>query len=212
MNNLIFIGGLPPATVDFLQATVEPNNNSVFTFSGQNFGTENAARYIIVGYAIVGTGSTPSVTIGGVSATLAVSVIQGSSNATGLAIAAVPTGTSGSVVVTLGGGTAANCSICVYSTTTLQNATAFNTTTSTSTDPSVTLDIPAKGFAIGIGESNSNTASPTWSGLTERSENIVESNTVTSASDNFLAAETARAISITYSGSANGSACFASWA
>lgn len=72
------------------------------TFSGLNFGTDDASRVIIVafGWASSGNFSVSSVTIGGVTATAA--VVQG--NGTGIIEAiyyAQPSGTSGDVVVTM---------------------------------------------------------------------------------------------------------------
>jgi hypothetical protein len=81
----------------------ESGNQNPITFSSVDFGTEASDRYIIVGYGTRNDSRTiNSVTIGGVSATILVQ--QGDGNTTaGIAIAAVPTGTTGDVVVTLNG-------------------------------------------------------------------------------------------------------------
>ena len=81
-------------------------NASTFTFTSQAFGAEDSSRVIVVttaGSFNNKTGSVSGITIGGVTGTEIVSVAFRSGDATAAAIyaAAVPTGTTGTVVVTL---------------------------------------------------------------------------------------------------------------
>lgn len=130
----------------------EGTTQSPVTFSNVDFGTEAADRYIIVGYSTRNdTRTINSVTIGGVSATILVQ--QGDGNTTtGMAIAAVPTGTSGDVVVTLSGGADAHY-LGVWSATGLASATPVATATSSGNGSdagaqSFTMNTDANGFVI----------------------------------------------------------------
>ena len=78
--------------------SVDAYNVAVHTYTGLSFGAADASRFIIVG--VCGGTTLTNVTIGGVTAT-AVGNISG----TGIFIAALPTGTTGTVVVTLSSAT-----------------------------------------------------------------------------------------------------------
>ena len=130
----------------------EGNNQNPVTFSNADFGTEASDRYIIVGYTTRNDSRTiNSVTIGGISATILVQ--QRDNNTTsGLAIAAVPTGTSGDVVVTLNGNADAHY-LGVWSATGLASATPVATATSSGNGSdagaqSFTMNTDANGFVI----------------------------------------------------------------
>lgn len=130
----------------------EGSNQNPVTFSNADFGTEAADRYIIVGYSTRNDSRTiNSVTIGGVSATILVQ--QGDGNTTtGMAIAAVPTGTSGDVVVALSGQADAHY-LGVWSATGLASATPVATATSSGNGSdagaqSFTMNTDANGFVI----------------------------------------------------------------
>jgi len=99
----------PTPTITFLQAAVNNNDLSSYTFAAQNFGTAATDRVIIVGFAAkagspMPTGAT-GVTIGGVTATLIVTESRNNgantmSSCSSIWAAVVPTGASGDVVVT----------------------------------------------------------------------------------------------------------------
>lgn len=98
------------------------------TWTGVNFGAEAADRYIIVGIGTRNDSRTiSSVTIGGVTADILVQNQDGNTTA-GIAIALVPTGVSGTVVVTLNG-TADAHYLGVWSVTGLPTATPVDTAT-----------------------------------------------------------------------------------
>lgn len=204
------------AEFSFLQATPNSADLTTYTFSSENFGTADADRYIIVGIVARKAGATTtisSVTIGGVSATITAqqSNSDSNTNVAGIAIAKVPTGTSGDVVVTFGAGMV-RCVISVYRAVGITGLTAYHSDTDTSSDPVGTLNIPGSGFAIGMAISNSN-SSCTWTNLTEDADGTVESFvTYTSASDEFSSSETGRSITANFASSGSTPiGIFASW-
>lgn len=200
----------------FLQATNDTSDLTTYTFSSQNLGTASSDRHIIVVVESRKAGAATtisSITIGGITADIVLqqSNSDSNSNIAGIAIANVPTGTTGDIVITFGAGMV-RCAIQVYSATGLASSTAYDTDFSTASDPVGSLDIPAGGFAIAGGVSNS-ASSATWTNLTEDHDNTLESFvTVTSASDSFVSAQTA--LSITCDFASSGSTpigVFASW-
>lgn len=104
----------------------EGGNQNPRTWTDVNFGAEAADRYIIVAIGTRNdTRTISSVTIGGVSADIVVQNQDGNTTV-GIAIALVPTGVSGTVVVTLSG-TADSHYLGVWSVTGLPSATPVAT-------------------------------------------------------------------------------------
>jgi len=170
MGSFFMIDEKPPVMATYVSHfTGNPGGTGPFTFSGLNFGAVDAARLLVLGLtAQEGAGGFSSVTIGGVSATLINRVIGGE-----LWVALVPTGTSGSVV--LSGGTVSGPLIvgsltAVYG---ANSATPFDhvaTTGSTSTSQNITYS--ANGCIIGFlgkidASGSDNTGTLSWSGLTK---------------------------------------------
>lgn len=199
----------------FLQGTTSTADTNSYTFSSQNLGTASSDRYIIVGAVARKAGASAtisSITIGGVSATIVKQQTNTitNTNVSGLAIAAVPTGTTGNIVVTFSA-TMLRCAISAYAVTELDSATPYDDASSTSADPSVSLDIPTDGFAIGMGLTAA-ASTATWTGLTEDVDGTLESFvTYTSASDEFPSGATGRTITIDFGSTNESSACFVSW-
>jgi hypothetical protein len=174
-------------------------DRSTFTFSSQSLGTASDDRRIVVGIHTGGTGTISSVSIGGVSATRLTRSLDGSGNELcALWIAAVPTGTTGDVVV-VWSTTTTNCAIGVWAVYGLVSNTAFAvaSTGTSATDPaSVTIDIPQLGGVVGFARCVTNTNPFTWTGLTEDfDDNVPTDNPYTGASDEFSAGETGRTVS-----------------
>lgn len=198
-----------------LQGTPDISNLTTYTFSSVNFGTADGARYIICGVSSRAGGSSTinSVTIGGVTASIVVQINSAADsgfNTAGIAIAAVPTGTSGDVVVVFSAGQA-RATIYLWSSTTLESATASDFDSNAANDPSVNIDCPANGFIIAVASFSVGTGSTTWTGLTEDYDQALESNlNVTMASDNFVAAQTGLTVSAN-SSNTNGVMVVASW-
>lgn len=187
----------------YLQTTQDTSDQSTYTFSSQNFGTASSDRYIIIGIAARKAGAATtisSVTIGGVSATIVAEYSNSdtNSNISALAIANVPTGTTGDVVVVFGA-TMVRCVITAWSATNLSSATPHDTLTNGSADPTGTIDVPAGGFAVATALSNS-VGTVTWTGLTEHSDTTLETFvTVSDASDEFETAQTNMTVTANFS-------------
>ncbi len=188
----------------------DDGNLSEYEYLAESFGAAAADRLILVGVdarasASGAYGSLPTgVTIGGVTATMLVEKNQvDGANSLGEAIwgAAVPTGTSGAVVVTYGGGQLrSTCSV-------YRVVGAVLTPFDTASDGgalgarATTIDVEAGGIIIGsycVQPPGAGTG--TWTGLTEDYEGTVEFLGTTAASDEFASAETARAISVSWTG------------
>lgn len=159
------------ATIAYLQSTGDGTNLTTYTFSSQNLGVADADRYIIctVSGRFAAAGSDPvvsSVTIGGVTATINVQTNY-SGNGVAIATAAVPTGTTGDVVVTWDQAMG-NCDIALYRATNINGTTAYDTGFASNTDPlSTTVDTINGGVGVGVSKNDNGTASTTWVGLTE---------------------------------------------
>lgn len=195
--------------IAFLQSASDGTNATVYTFASQNLGAAAADRQIIVG--AIGRAETQqtidSITVGGVTATITIQNGQGN-NVAGIAIANVPTGTTGDIVVTFSGAMA-RAGIGAWRADVV--SALHDSDTSLAEPPSVNLDVPV-GFAIGVGNEN-NTASATWTGLTERYDTLIEATSLsTGASDEFAAPETGRTMTCTFAaGGAGPVGVFASW-
>lgn len=200
----------------FLQGVGDATDLTTYTFSSQNLGTADASRYIIVGVLsrrAAGTPSISSLTIGGVSAAAVVAQTNTASGSdiAALYIAAVPTGTTGDIVVTFDAAML-RCAVVAYRAVGIASATASDTDSSTATDPTCNLDVPAGGFAIGVACTGNAGASFTWTGLTENYDAVIEALNATSASDTFVAAQTGLAITANGTGATAPVGVFASWA
>lgn len=198
----------------FLQATGDIANASTYTFAAQNLGTASSDRYIIVSAAARKAGASTtisSITIGGITATIvkqATNFIT-NTNVVGLAIALVPAGATGDIVVTFGG-TMVRCAIGVWLATNISSITPVDTDSSTAADPTCALNVTTGGFAIGASGPLASTS--TWTGLTERFDISVEaSNIFTGASDTFAAAQHQLTITIDSTGAVEPVGVFASW-
>ncbi|MFA5768360.1 MAG: LamG-like jellyroll fold domain-containing protein [Bacteroidales bacterium] len=200
----------------FINSYPDTADTNQYTYS-VSFGDAAADRYIIVTAAARKAGASTTitgVTIGGVSATEVHQNTNTSTNTdvSGIFIAAVPTGTSGNVVVTYGA-TMVRSIIGVYRVTSLSSATASDTAGYISTaDPTNTLDIPAGGFAVAVALTNSG-GTTTWTGLTEDFDGTLETFvTYSGASKSFLDAQTGLTITADFSGATSEAvASFASW-
>jgi hypothetical protein len=214
VNNLIGFGAggaAGPLVLTYLDYSEKTSGTS---HTGMSFGAASAGRYLVaVGHVRQSSGSDQSsVTIGGVSATI---VIQsgGSINRSFIAIALVPTGTSGTVAWS---GSAQASAVNLYSLTGLQSTTPHDTATDNSTsnadEQTLDLNVPEGGAVVSGGASSSND-SMTWNGLSQDQEsgNIESGFHVGSASLDDLSAETPRSVSLYYSDFGKLSSVAASW-
>src|SRR3990167_11105596 len=94
------------ASVAFLQVNGSATDLTTYTFSAENLGVAASDRFIVV--TITGRSSDggartiDTVTIGGVTATINIQIAN-SGSFNGIATAAVPTGTTGDIVITWSG-------------------------------------------------------------------------------------------------------------
>ena len=151
---------------------VSLSNTSSYNFTNIPFGAADPDRVLILPINVnYGAGSRviDSVTVGGNAATeIAQHIVQVASQ-TFLECAiygiALPTGTSGPVVVTTTA-QAAHCSFRVLRTVGLAGLTPFHTNSADGITPSTTLNIPSSGLAIGVAAGRSG-GNFTWTGISE---------------------------------------------
>lgn len=172
--------GAPLPSVVFQATTFDPVGRTTYTFAGQNIGAASATRYVIAAVSLVSSASRTisSVTIGGVAATVIPNgqvTSQSFFYRTALYIAAVPTGTTASIVVTASGA----CDGCalsgVWAIYDINSPTAVDsdgdtTLTSPFGVPSVNTSADGILVAAGMYFRNSGTAAFGWTNATERSD------------------------------------------
>lgn len=206
------------ATRTFLQTAVSTTSASTYTFSSQNFGTESADRYIVaaaVGRSddATGTITLDSVSIGGEAATLSVNHRNtGGSNITfaAFAIAHVPTGTTGDVVVTFSGAIL-RCGIALYSATSV-DPTPTDTGVSSANDPTTSLDVAAGGIAFATGYTSQASAADSVAGVTEDYDTIVSANSsFVGGSDEFATLQTGLTVTIDFATPLSSAGVFVSY-
>lgn len=205
-----------PAAATFLQSANNNTSQTIYTYSAQNLGTVSSDRHIVLVFACRASGTTAltvTATIAGVSATSVVTQAAsaaGNLNRVAMFIAAVPTGASGDIVVTCSR-SALRSLIAAYSVTGISSATASATATSTAQPANGVITIPADGIAI-AGAINANGTAYTWTNLTERSDDVVNTNFfMSTASDAFATLQTSLSITASPVISTDPAAVFAAW-
>lgn len=191
-------------TLTFLQATNDDSNLTTYTWAGENFGTASEGRYIIAVFGYPGPNPTvSSCTIGGVSATKAHEVTPSTATTGGCSIwiALVPTGTSGTISVTM---SAAIVRIgrALYSVTNLFSPVPTATSSALAAVSGVasgTIAVQTKGIVVGVSYSVDAVTGFTWTGLTEDSQVLLEAsaNEFSSASTTLAAGSASLAWSAT---------------
>lgn len=188
------------ASIAYTDHVEDGTDTSNYTFSTRAIGTAASNRYVVAAIGIANSSppTISSVTIGGVSATL-VTQVTGTYERTAFYIAAVPTGTTATVVVNTSG--SLRCNIGLWALYDLSSATATDTDSSTSSTGSVNLDISAGGVAIGFSNTFTSASARTftWSNLTENFDVAYEGNnqSVSGASAAFATAQSGLTISST---------------
>jgi hypothetical protein len=202
LSGIAGVGGRKVAAVTYQTQTFTQSVGTQFTFSSQAFGTASSDRVVIVSVVVAdGTAGTVSaVTIGGVSAT----IIRQASDSTltgAIVAAAVPTGTTGSVVVDLSTSRGA-CAIGIWSAT--GQVSAAGVASNSNTDlAELTLVAEDGGFVIGLCcNLGATPRTTTWSGASEDFDDVAEENTYHSGAS---AATSGTAVSLqpTLSGAAS---------
>lgn len=181
--------------------------NATVTLTSVSFGDEFGERRLVVATGAEYDSGTPllsSVTVGGVSADI-VANKNNVNGATGISIAHVPTGSSGTVVI-VSSGPVRRIYAAVYSVSGLYQNAVYDKVEDAGNGGDI--DIPSGGSCIGVTFRNS--AAISWSGLTEDDETTISGIVTASvASAAFPNAETGK--SITSSGGSTPSTCIVSW-
>ena len=173
-------------------------NATTFTFSGVALGTAATDRHIVIA-ALTATASAAdanTVTVAGESASLVVRASGGDNSRAELWIVALPSGTTGDVVITWS--TAKDR--CGYAAWAMYgaNASAHDTATDGDTTPSFTIDVPAGGYLIAAATQTGSSSTPTatWTGVTENfDENMLPRTTQTGGSIALADADSGRTVS-----------------
>ena len=127
-----------------------------------------------------------SATIGGISATIHVDNVAGTTNFRACAIisAIVPTGTTASIVINFSGGSVGRCGIGAWSCTGLLNSAPHATQVSDAQGMSMTLARPRNGIVVaGWSAMVTAAANVTWTNATERYDANSETTTQESGAD-----------------------------
>ena len=202
--------------LSFLQLTKDGSNASSYSITSVNFGTAAADREIIIAVFWRGDGTTRtlnSATIGGVTATIHLqNADPDDTNPEHAALisARVPTGTSGTVALTMSG----NCfgaGIATYRAQRLTSRTPHATDTDDNDILSFSIDVPHRGFVIAAGMFSATTAG-TVTGATEDYDEQDADNVrrFLGGSASELDKETGRSVSVN-GGSGNAAGVCASW-
>lgn len=145
------------------------NGATSLTFSSVDIGSTGGNRHVLVGIFYKDTKILGTISVGGVNATTVISTGIGGSASMRMSIAAVPTGTTGDIVIPWGGAGSAItlwCGVWVF--TGLASATAVATGTSTANPVTATIATTNGGYCISLGASDSDTATCSWANVTER--------------------------------------------
>jgi len=202
---------LPDASVTYAAQTSSTTAGSSFSFSSVAFSSTASDRLIVVsvGATAANQRTVSRVTIGGVSAT-------GYENANRLRhgslwVAAVPSGTTGTVDVNFSG-SVDNCHIGVWALYGISSAVPreSNQVSGSYTNNSSTLNTAKGGVSIAAAVS-AGAVTITWTGLTENFDLQVSSEMRSGASLVETVSDAAKAVSWTQSSSTNTTVTLATW-
>lgn len=158
--------GVTAVTRSFAAATGNGSDLTTYTFTAHAIGAAASNRKVVVAATgRMGSGiQVSSLTVGGVSATSAVSSGSGTSHSS-IWVVDFPTGTTADIVVTFSGG-AARCAVAVWAMYGAGSSTPTATATDTTSPFSQSLTTPVGGVAFGV-ITSSDPAGITWANLTE---------------------------------------------
>lgn len=178
-------GSVAVASPSYVTSTTANTSTSSQSFAGISIGTAASNRYVIAAiFESKASGSwsadpISSVTIGGISATLAGTQVTNNANVVALFYANVPTGTTATFAWTLAANTI-DTVLGVYRVVDLVSSTPTATASSTAIPPAASLAIPTNGFGIGFAGVNAS-SSFTWTNMTENFDSVVGSSTASGA-------------------------------
>jgi uncharacterized protein YbaA (DUF1428 family) len=200
------------ASIAYTATAVSTASATVYTFSSQALGTAASDRLIVVSSDNY-DGTTSGITVAGVTAAAVVQA-SGTNSRAGLWQAAVPSGTTGDIVVTLGAGNDRQ-GIGVWAIYGANSSASDTATDADSSDPlTVSMDCPANGVMIGVGAAHTTgTKGYSWTNLTENFDAVIRASTQhTGASASFEAAQSGLTITCDPASNNNGGCMVAaSW-
>jgi len=173
MGNIMMAGEGAAAAFDasFLQGATSGATTTTVNFAGISFGAAPAGgetrHIVVVAGGVLGVNSTlASCTIGGVAATIPITIGTGGSgrSTVGIAIAAVPTGASGTVAITWSTAPVNGSGIGVYRLMNLTSATPTDTASGITNGADLSLDVLAGGCILGCAVGHN--VIPSLTGLT----------------------------------------------
>lgn len=214
---VILSPGWTQTTSAYLQSSADTTDTTSYTFNGVNFGAADADRSLFALVSARKSGSSncslSSASLGGVSTSSNLVQATSATNCTIAAIvrAAVPTGTSGTVVLTFPA-TMLRVEFKLVRVTGARSLTQFSTSSSAANDPTGSLSVRAHGFGLGVAATASNTT-VTWSGLTKADEVVTESALTSTAA--ILAPtthQTGLTVTADFASSLESAGIWASWA
>lgn len=208
----------PVFDISYIERRETSGLSSSANFTGVSFGAVapgGESRYIVVTVSATrdgaGSRSINAVSVGGISATKVVEANQ-SGAVCAIFVALVPTGTSGSVDVSLSAN-CDNCGIGVYRMTNPVSASAYDTGSGLGNPSDCSCDVPSGGGVIAVSATRAGSTT-TWAGVSEDYDDLLQP-----GDDNYhsgghgFAAGTPLTISATGAGSpGHKCACAASWA
>lgn len=145
---------------------------SSYTWAGLSFGTPAANRYIVACFSWFAGSTMSQATINGITAlTLAYQTLPSGGGGSGMAIALVPSGATGSINLYLASNSSA-AAVAVYAVTGLSALGAAQIINSGAISPTATMNVPQNSAVIAVATGRRNTPpSASWSGLTKDSDN-----------------------------------------
>lgn len=199
-------------SVKVVASLADAGGSSPHTFSGLNFGLDFSDRVLIACTCLRGANNSAmnisTITIGGVSATgLDHGEFITGVGAIGAGVwsSAVPTGTSGNVVVSWSGQSANASGLILLSVSGISQTPFFQGgqtgSGSGGTSSSASFNIPSNGVMV-VASAHTNTNATSFSGLTTRTSLTVGSSLLAVGFDNRLSAVSGSTISASWSGSA----------
>lgn len=210
-----------PFTVAYLGFSEDTSNLTTYTFAGEDFGSPSASRrmFVMLSWAAGLNMQFPdTITIGGVTAEIhdQRGLTDGVDQSLGVAIASavVPTGSSGSVVVTMDGA-CFMCAIGVVRTVGYTGEHHFDFGNDTGLTPisiSLSLNVLTNGALLGVYTGSNLNDAVSWTGITEQYDDTEaggdsqNQTRYSGAVSSGLGAETGRAVTITQTFPGGGSA------
>ena len=212
-------GGVAAKIPSIVYQTMVPNtaqNQTSYTNNGVPFGPASPRRRIFVGVPVTSVNAFPDVmTIGGVSANVAVQVQQGAgSTRCQIWSAIVPTGTSGTVFYSISSGDMDGSAIYVWSAYDLKDSVPYATAiyNSGGSAANVSVNTLGNGIVIALARiSNLNPNTITFSGVSNDSQTSTPSNIHTGGHAGLVLAETPRVITASWGTGFAPTACALSW-